>query len=169
MWTYACKLSTKFSKRLQLKGSFVPDPLTSQSAPGLRCGTAPRPPVMLALLRFYPRQSPCLRICRFSLPRAHLAPQLYGGTQWPTFPQFSPTTQQFKVVVLWLRCHNTTTLKCCAVEPVDGSFQRYSCYYLWVVHNTTEVVFLKIFQNKYTTSVVLTQNDTTRTRRLVAA
>jgi len=40
---------------------------------------------------------------------------------------------------------------------------------LWtVVHNTTEVVFLKIFQNKYTTSVVLTQNDTTRTRRLVA-
>jgi len=115
MWTYACKLSTKFSKRLQLKGSFVPDPLTSQSAPGLRCGTAPRPPVMLALLRFYPRQSPCLRICRFSLPRAHLAPQLYGVTQWPTFPQFSPTTQQFKVVVLWLRCHNTTTLKCCGV------------------------------------------------------
>jgi len=36
------------------------------------------------------------------------------GTQ-PNLSPIQSTTQQFKVLVLWLRCHNTTTLECCGV------------------------------------------------------
>jgi len=51
---------------------------------------------------------PVLSVCR----------ALWPNVRWHTVANLSPilsTTQHFKVVVLWLRCHNTTTLKCCGV------------------------------------------------------